>query len=218
MPALPLDDSHPWVKQIQDALADSSGVREGLSDEDAIPLVEWGAARARDVAGRLAAPETPEPTPEQVEEKGYALVRLVTRLNWVVTYRTKKDAAWLTRTFQMINKLSQDLYGEGAPVLADQEVAAWLADHPNHATGELIRDLMTRYTPPSAADAAADAPGVGAILGADLTPDAPPPDAPQPPGGASPIPPFGGAILPRRSGDEPPSNSDYQTGESHEQR
>ena len=36
------EDANHWTKIIQDTIADSEGVREGLHDDDAIPLVEWG--------------------------------------------------------------------------------------------------------------------------------------------------------------------------------
>ncbi len=151
-----IDDSHPWVKRMHDAIADTSGIREGLTDDEALSLVEWGAQQAHKVAARLADPATPEPGEGQVDESAFALVRLMTRLNWVVTYRHKKDAAWLTRTFKMINKLSQDLYGADAPTLSDEAIAAWIAGHADRTNGELLSDLIARLTPGDAEPSAAD--------------------------------------------------------------
>lgn len=144
-------DAAQWAKRMQDVLADSSKIRDGLPDAIAIPFVEWGADVAEHLAARFAASETPDPGEEQVRQTGYNLARLMTRINWLVTYRAKKDDAWLARTFAMVNKLSQDVYGqvygEDAPTLSDDEIAAWLADHAGHTDDALIRDLMARFTP-----------------------------------------------------------------------
>jgi hypothetical protein len=146
------ESKQQWAKQMQDVLADNSKIRENLTDDLAIPFVEWGANIAEHVATRFAAPETPDPDEQQVSDTGYNLARLMTRINWLVTYRSKKDAAWLTRTFAMVNKLSQDVYGEDAPALSDEEIAAWVTDQANHSDDVLIRDLMARYTPTSVRD------------------------------------------------------------------
>ena len=154
-------EPNPWTKQISDTLADADAVREGLHDDEALPLVDWGTAQAQALGARMAAPETPSPTPEQAAETGYALVRLMTRITWVVTYRHKKDAAWLTRTFHKINDLSRELHGPDAPTLSEDEIAAWIADHAAHTNGELVQSLIARLTPgaSSAPDASGD-PGI----------------------------------------------------------
>lgn len=157
MPAEP-GEPNPWTKRITDVIAESEKVREGLHDDEALPLVDWGAAQAQALGARLAAPETPSPGPEQAAETGYALVRLMTRITWVVTYRHKKDAAWLTRTFHKINDLSRELHGPDAPALSDEEIAAWIVEHPTHTNGELVQGLIARLTP-GAPTAPTHAPG-----------------------------------------------------------
>jgi len=104
------DDVERMAKQIEDTIVSTEKVRDGLRDDDAIPFVEWGLARARQIAARMVTPDQ-MPDEEQVADKAYALTRLMTRINWLVTYRHKKDASWLARTFQMINNLSRELYG-----------------------------------------------------------------------------------------------------------
>ena len=142
-----LPPAERWSRQIQDALADSAKVREGLRDEEALPFIDWGVAMADYLGRRLAAPGAPEPAEEQVSDMAYALTRLMARMNWLVTYRDKKDSAWLTKTFQMVNMLSRELHGDGAPVFSDEEIAAWIADQPNHTNGELLQGLVARLTP-----------------------------------------------------------------------
>jgi hypothetical protein len=138
-------------KQIQDTLVTNEKVREGLASDDALPFMDWGSAYADVLAERLAAPETPEPDEEQVNDTAYTLVRLMMQMNWLVTYRNQKDAAWLTQTFQTVNRLSRDLLGEAAPVFADEEIAAWLAEHSTHTNRDVLQDLMARLSPPALA-------------------------------------------------------------------
>lgn len=154
MAPLETDQVDRWTRQIQDALAGDSGLREGLNDDEARPLVDWGAEQAATLARRLAHSDTP-PDAEQVAMAAYTLGRLMSRINWVVTYRTKKDSAWLMRTLTKINQLSQELFGPDAPALSDDEIAAWIADQPNHDNGTLVRGLLARLTPGGAAPAEA---------------------------------------------------------------
>ena len=138
-----------WIEVFLESLADTAQIREGLHDEEALPLIEWGTRYAHLLAARLDAPDAPVADEEQVKMTAYTLVRLMTRLTWLVTYRHKKDAAWLTQTFQMVNKLSRDLLGSDAPVFPDEAISAWLAEHSSRTNGDLLQHLMTQMTPPA---------------------------------------------------------------------
>ncbi|NLE50439.1 MAG: hypothetical protein GX613_03455 [Chloroflexi bacterium] len=195
-------DTAQWTKQIQDALAGHSGMREGLTDDEALPLVNWGAEQAGTVAQHLAEGDAPPPDNEQIANVAYTLGRFLTRLTWVVTYRAKKDGAWLTRTFAKINALSQELFGPDAPTLSDEEIAAWIAEQPNRSNGELLNDLIARFTPGGASAPVGDAPA-----DESPTPDAPAdkPPANDPPAdeqGASHEPPGETPAEPASSPDE----------------
>lgn len=164
------DSTAQLTKQIQDTLAGNSGMREGLHDDEALPLVTWGAEQAGTVAQRLAQDGASPPDAEQVAMAAHNLGRLLTRITWVVTYRAKKDAAWLARTFAKINALSQEVFGPDAPTLSDEEIAAWIAEQPGKSNGELVRDLIARLTPAGAAPATAESPDTPAGP-SDETPD-----------------------------------------------
>lgn len=156
-PAQP-EETTPYTQKLREAVVSTSAVREGLPDDDAIPFIEWGSAHADVVARRLAAPGSPPPSEEQVAGMAYTLTRLLTRLNWLVTYRSKKDAAWLARTFAMVNQLSRELHGDEAPTLSDEEIAAWIADQPNRTDRELLQQLVARLTPAAMSSSTAQAP------------------------------------------------------------
>lgn len=180
MPPEPGSKAAEWSAKFQDILADNMKIRQGLHDDDAIPYVEWGRQVAEVLAMRLAetAPDLDE---EQATEKGFSVSRLLVRLNWLVTYRNKKDAAWLVRTFGQVNNFSREMWGDAAPTVDEAGIAAWIADHANHTDGELIRDLMGRYAPPGIAEPAAESGDAAPIplepLPAASAESAPPPDA-----------------------------------------
>jgi hypothetical protein len=173
------DDIERAARLMQDGIVSSEKVRDGLRDDEAVPFVEWGLRRAKQLATRLAAADQLTTDDEQIADQGYALTRMMTRVNWLVTYRHKKDAAWLTRTFQMINQLSRELYGDEAPIFSDEEIAAWLAGHSARSNAELIGDLVARLTPSS--DSAPSEP-TPAPFDSESSAPAPPPSAPALPG------------------------------------
>jgi hypothetical protein len=187
MSPLQADDSVRWTKKIQDAIADNSALRDGLTDDEAMPLIDWGAARAEQIGARMAAPDTPAPDEEQVSSTAYALTRLMTRITWVVTYRHKKDAAWLTRTFNKINDLSNKLHGPDVPALSEDEIAAWIAEHKQYSNGELVNKLIARLTPPTTPDTPGAPPDIPPDtlpgVSPDISPDSISPDEPLEQGG-----------------------------------
>ncbi|RPI93905.1 MAG: hypothetical protein EHM39_12560 [Chloroflexi bacterium] len=140
------------AKRLQETFASNEKVREGLTDAEALTLLDWGIAYATALAARLAAnPPTAQMTEEQIGEVGYTLTRLMTRMNWLVTYRTRKDAAWLVQTFQQVNKLSQELLGEQAPVISSEQIQGWLDYEIQRTNDALIQNLTAQLSPPEIA-------------------------------------------------------------------
>ncbi len=218
MAPLTPDDIERAARLMQDTIVSSEKVRDGLRDDEAVPFVEWGLARARQLAARLAAAGRLATDEEQIADQGYALTRLMTRVNWLVTYRHKKDAAWLTRTFQMVNQLSREVYGEEAPTFSDEEIAAWLAGQGGRSNAELIREMVARLTPPDSAPA-----GPAPLPSGGETPTPAPPLPGRPPAASSPPldsapPPLPPApALPGRAPAEPqPPGTPLSPGERHE--
>lgn len=214
MTPIEADSTTQWTRQIQDTLAGNSGMREGLDDDEALPLVNWGAEQAETVAHRLAQPDTPPPDDEQVALAAHNLGRLLTRITWVVTFRTKKDAAWLTRTFAKINALSQEVFGPDAPTLSDEEIAAWIDEQAGKSNGELVQGLITRLTPQGAApDVAGESPvdgGTSELGATDDTPaevDAPPAETRESPPEAASSAPVAANDTPTEA-DAPPAQAD----------
>ena len=185
MTPLTPEDVERAAKLMQDTIVSSEKVRDGLRDDEAVPFVEWGLARAEQLAARLAAAGRLATDEEQIADQGYALARLMTRLNWLVTYRHKKDAAWLTRTFQMVNQLSREVYGDEAPTFSDEEIAAWLAGHGTRSNADLLSDLIARLTLPVPPGSAPSAPP---LPGRPPTAPTPPPCDSSPPAPAPPLP------------------------------
>ena len=156
MPIASPENTPRWTAQIQDMVASDSGIREGLHDQDAIPLIDWGRAQAERIAARLGA-EAPDVGEETIGDEAGALIRLMTTISRAVVHRHNQGDDWLAKVFKRLNKTSQRVYGEDAPVMSDEEVAAWIAGHGARSDGEVLRDLMARFSPPET-DAASTEP------------------------------------------------------------
>ena len=202
-----MDDSDEITRQIQDAIASNSSLREGLDDDAATPLVEWGAQQAAAVGAILRQRSVTPSDEDAIKSTAYALARLMTRITWVVTYRDTKDAAWLTRTFNKINQLSQELYGPEAPVLSEDEIATWIASHHGQENTALIQQLIARLTPVSSAATDSPPPVEDAFVPGPEPTEAPATEAPD---DTAPVPPsgtlFNGASLPGRQ-TKPPAQT-----------
>lgn len=133
---------------IQDVIASDSSIREGLQDDNAIALIEWGRAEAARLAARLVA-ENADLDEETVQTHAGALVRLMTTISRAVVYRHKQDADWLGKVFKRLNKTSQRVYGDDAPTLSEDAINAWIAGHADRSDDDVLRDLLQRYSPPA---------------------------------------------------------------------
>jgi hypothetical protein len=187
-----------WTKQIQDAIAENSALREGLQDDEVMPLIDWGAHQAEQLGARMSAPSASEPDEEQVANTAYSLVRLMTRITWLAVYRHKKDATWLTRTFQTINQLNRELNGPDAPVFSDDDIANWIASHAQYSNADLVNSLIAHLSLTQA----------GGEAGTPAASPAQPAKLPGREAGSSDEPPARPASLPGReagSSDEPPA-------------
>lgn len=157
MPLTPPEDTSRWTADIEDMIASDSGIREGLHDEDAIPLMEWGRAQAKRVAARLES-DMPDADEEAAGNEAGVLIRLMTTISRAAVHRHAQGDEWLAKVFSRLNKTSQRVYGENAPVMSDEEIATWIAGHAARSDGDVLRDLMARFSPPEAGTPASTAP------------------------------------------------------------
>jgi hypothetical protein len=94
-----------YTALLQDAILDNSKIRDGLTDTEAQPLIDWGLQQAELV--------TDDTTDEARYEELYgALPRLLMRMNWFVTYTPKKGADFGVKTMNQINNYAQTIYGK----------------------------------------------------------------------------------------------------------
>ncbi|NDJ76176.1 MAG: hypothetical protein GYB65_07945 [Chloroflexi bacterium] len=135
-----------WVEKIRDRIGSDATIREGLQDDAALPLMDWGWDRAARLGARLSA-EQPDLNDEQVVEAAHELSRLMARVAWLAVYRHQQDAAWMQKTFHTINETNRQLFGPDAPAFSDQEIADWIASHENRSNEELVRALLAHLTP-----------------------------------------------------------------------
>lgn len=150
-------DSNAWGKKLQDALLDNAALRDGLKDDEAQPLLDWGLALAVKVTHGLEA--LPSQTADlRYEELYEALPKLLTRITWLTLHRAKKGPEWSTRTLDQLNELSRTLHGEGAPQIPALLMTAYANAADGLATPDLIKTLMGHLSPSQPAPSEASPP------------------------------------------------------------
>ncbi len=143
---MPTDN--PWTAKLHDTILDNSSITDGLTDDQAQPLIDWGLDMAVIVTQNF--PSTPDPALEdRFDELRADLPRLMKRISWICLYREKKGPEWTLKTLGQLNEMNQNLHGAHAPQIPPQEQEQ-LAHQQIGLDGlALIRHLMQRLTPPS---------------------------------------------------------------------
>jgi hypothetical protein len=137
---------NPWAEQLRDAILSNSAIREGIQDDAAQPLIDWGLQLAEQVTARL--PSMPDSIVEQrFEALSAALPKLLTRITWVVVHREKKGADWTSRTLTQLNELNQTLHGTNAPQIDEARIAQLANRQDGLEPAALISDLIAVLSP-----------------------------------------------------------------------
>ena len=113
-----------WAAQLQDAILDNSGIRKGLHDDAAQPLLDWGLQLAKDSTQGLEALPSDQ-AQARYDDLYTALPKLLTRIAWVVVYRAKKGADWTLKTFSQINEFNRVVQGGRAYQFSKQEIVEY---------------------------------------------------------------------------------------------
>lgn len=112
-----------WGQKLRDAILSNSAVRDGLTDEEAQPLIDWGLGLADIIGKKMASLPDPEAAYETYLA---ALPKLMTRINWLTTFSQKKGAEWTKKTIAQVQELSQTLFEEQAPPLDAENMLRYL--------------------------------------------------------------------------------------------
>ena len=137
---------NPWAEKLRDAILSNSAIREGIHDDAAQPLIDWGLQLAEAVTAGLTA------MPDNIATMRYealyeALPKLLTRITWVVVYREKKGADWTARTLNQLNELNQALHGADAPQLDEARITQLANRQDGLEPGALISALIATLSP-----------------------------------------------------------------------
>ena len=135
---------NPWAEQLRDAILSNSAIRNGIQDDEAQQLIDWGLQLAQEVtAGLTSMPDNIASVRFQALSE--ALPKLLTRVTWVAVHREKKGPDWTMRTLNQLNELNQTLHGVDAPQLGEERMVdiATAPAEPDVKTliGNLIIDL-----------------------------------------------------------------------------
>ncbi len=135
-----------WSDKLRDAILSNSAIRDGLQDDAAQPLIDWGLELAEAVGEKMSQ-LPPEQTDAAYDTYQGALSKLLTRLNWLITFSQKKGEDWTRKTLAQINELSQTLFGEQAPLLSEDEMLHMLLAEAESDNKSRIAHLMKRVSP-----------------------------------------------------------------------
>lgn len=134
------------AQRLRDAILENSALRDGLTDDQAQPLIDWGLALADEVGAKI------DQMPADDLETNYetyasALLKLMTRITWVATYRSSKGEAWTQDTLAKLNELNRTLRGESAPQISETTMHGYAQQIDGLDQGALVRELMQQLSP-----------------------------------------------------------------------
>jgi hypothetical protein len=112
-----------WGQKLRDAILSNSAVRDGLTDDEAQPLIDWGLALADGIGKKMAQLPDPEGAYETYLA---ALPKLLTRVNWLAVFSAKKGPEWTKKTIDQVHELTQTLFEEQAPPIDSENMLRYL--------------------------------------------------------------------------------------------
>lgn len=136
-----------WSTKLRDAIVSNSAIRDGLKDDEAQPLIDWGLSLADSIGAKME--NVPESEIEEVYDKYQAaLSKLLTRINWLITFSQKKGPAWTQKTIDQLNELTHTLFGEQAPQLPVEDIMNYVLSDSDAADRRArVQQLMQRVAP-----------------------------------------------------------------------
>lgn len=137
---------NPFNARLKDAILDNSSLRDGLTDDEAEPLIEWGLAQAESLTRNLPDQSSDE-AEIRYEELYSTLPKLMTRITWAATFRAQKGADWTLNALKQLNELSQTLHGENAPQIPEHLLTAYAQGADGLDQGAFVLALMEHFTP-----------------------------------------------------------------------
>jgi hypothetical protein len=150
-------DSNEWGQRLQDALLDNAAMRDGLTDSEAQPLLDWGLALAVRVTTGLEQRSKAE-AEVRYEELYAALPKLLTRISWLTLHRAAKGPDWATRTLEQLNEFNRALHGDSAPQIPALLMTSYASAADGMARPDFIKALMDHLSPVAADSATLAAP------------------------------------------------------------
>lgn len=164
---------NPWIRDLQEAILSNSALRDGLTDDEAQPLIDWGLGLAEQLGNQLAAMPADE-AESLFEEKQSALLKLLTRISWVAIYQQEKGPSWTEQTLQQLNDFNRAIQGGQAPQLKPEMLthsAASAAAAPK-SRGSVVQQLMQGLSAESAVQDGTATASASADSSASAPPDA----------------------------------------------
>jgi hypothetical protein len=131
------DDGVDYRAKFQDALLSNSALTDGLTDDEAKPLIDW-AMRQAEFVGSSVADEV------DADDKLSNLTRLILYISRFTQGRSRHtgDAEWFQKQVEKMNRASTELGGS----VMDMTTRQKLKDSSQLSNPEMLRLLMGTYS------------------------------------------------------------------------
>ena len=130
-----LSSQNDYVNNLRDALLDNAALRDGLTDTEAQPLIDWALRQANYVGATIE-------NDEDAEFKQTNLNRLVLHITRFTTRRLDdKDSEWVEKQLERLDEFSQNLGGNPLAETVRQQ----LMNHANLSNTEVLRILTDAF-------------------------------------------------------------------------
>lgn len=150
-------DPEKLASRVRASLLSDPGLREELTDAEAEPLLQWGAAQVSRIA-RLAAEQA---APEMLDEAVGNLRRLMMRMNRLIRLRAEGDTEQVRAELDRLTMLGERLPGAGQCLLsseADKDSFMVMVEQATLDNAQVIARVLAMIAPAEAASAGEPAP------------------------------------------------------------
>lgn len=130
-----LNSPHDYVNNLKDTILDNAALRDGLTDTEAQPLIDWALRQANYVGGLIE-------NDEDAEFKQTNLNRLILYITRFTTRRLDdKDGKWVDKQISRLNEFSENIGGQAL----SEDVRQQLLSHSNLSNAEVLTMMTSAF-------------------------------------------------------------------------
>ncbi len=142
--ALEQSDSDKLRERAAESITGDPGLRDELTDAEAMPLIDWGVAQSVALAQRAARMESPEVLDDSLRN----IRKIMKRINRLVGARVAGDLDGVRSNLDRLTHLSTKVYGEAIQPPNLPQVESFVAEQSALTNQQLIARLLAMFAPP----------------------------------------------------------------------